>query len=475
MLEKNKVEPGKIKMSFRNSLLSQPLPARTENGMASFVSTNDPVVDLFYHIGAMRGKNVLPLFHKAFNTDPILATKVALWARDIRGGAGERQLFRDILLYLEEKDPALAKRIIPKIPELGRWDDLLVFQSDDLKVAAYLKIYFELTQGKNGLLAKWMPRQGPQAVEIRNTFGWSPKRWRKTLVSLSSTVEQQMCAKDWNEINFDHVPSVAASRYQKAFKRNAKAAYETYVTGLKTGVRKINAGAVYPYDITKNLTHGNELVAQAQWDALPNFVGKQKYLPMVDVSGSMSGYNLGPNLTALDVAVALGLYFADKNTGSFKDVFCEFSSTASLHVLQGNLLAKFTQLRRMHWGMSTNLHGAFEAVLRHATINDISDEDMPEGILIFSDMQFNNCVSYDDTAYQMICRKYQNAGYSVPKVIFWNIASRNVDNAPVAFNQKGVALVSGYSPAVFKSIASGKYVSPRDIMLETINKPRYEL
>lgn len=458
-------------MSFKSHI--KPAVTHTENGMKAFVSTNDAVVDLFYHIGASRGKDILPLFNQAFNTDPELATRVALWARDVRGGAGERQLFRNILSYLEENDRETTIRVLNKVPELGRWDDLLVLKQDYAKNYAYQLIGAAL-RARNGLAAKWMPRQGEQAVELRKFFNFTPKRWRKTLVSMSNTVEQQMCAQDWNSINFDHVPSVAASRYQKAFKKRATEAYAQYVAGLKTGERKINASAVYPYDITKALKFGDQNVALAQWEALPNFIEDANWLPIVDVSGSMSGHRIGDNLSALDVAVGLGLYFADKNTGDFKDVFCEFSTRAKLQVLHGNLIAKYNALNDMNWDMSTDLHAAFNEILNHAVRNRIPERDMPKGVLILSDMQFNQCVKFDDSAFEMIRRKYSNAGHKVPKVVFWNLASRNTDNAPVTYDQRGVALVSGFSPAIFKSIASGKSFTPRDIMMETIGKDRYD-
>lgn len=448
------------------------MPSRTENQMAAFASSNDNVLDLFYHIGAMRGKDIVPLFSKAYNTDPVLATKVALWARDVRGGAGERKLFRDILSYLEKTDRELTLRVINKIPELGRWDDLLVFTEDYAKQQAF-SLIGEALNRKDGLVAKWMPRQGEQAVELRNFFGVSPKFWRKTLVTLSNTVEQQMCAKEWNSINFNHVPSVAAGRYQKAFKRNAKEVYENYIAGLKTGESKINASAVYPYDVIRALRQGDERVALAQWESLPNYVGDKNWLPIVDVSGSMQ-FSVSPGLTALDVAVSLGLYFADKNKGAFRDVFCEFSSSASLQVLRGNLIAKYDSLIRMRWHMTTNLHAAFEAILGHAVQNNVAPRDMPEGIIILSDMQFDQCVQFDDTAFQMIVRKYRQYGYNVPKVVFWNLRSAENKNAPVAFNERGVALVSGFSPAIFKSITSGKQITPRDVMMETLSNPRYD-
>jgi predicted transcriptional regulator len=461
-------------MSFRNHLLHQPLPTRTENGMATFMSTNDPVLDLFSHAGSMRGQNIVPLFATAFNTDPELAVRVALWLRDARGGSGQRQLFRDILNYLEKTDRSITRRVIRKVPEVGRWDDLLVLNEDYAKGDAAYLIGAALQAG-NGLVAKWMPRQGTKAVELREYFGLTPKKWRKLLVNLSNTVEQQMCAQEWNKIVFDHVPSVAASRYQKAFKKNAKESYASYVEGLKKGTRTIKATTLYPYDITKAVAFGDSQVALAQWEALPNFVGNKKWLPMIDTSPSMQNHRFDNHLTAYDISVGLGLYFADKNKGGFKDVVCEFSGNARLHILQGNLLAKIAGLQKVPVDYtSTNLHAAFDELLNFAVKKNLPEQDMPDGILIFSDMQFNYCVKFDDRAFDMIKRKYAAAGYKVPKVVFWNVATRNTAQSPVTFNEKGVAVVSGFSPSIFKSIASLKNITPRDVMLETLRNSKYD-
>lgn len=460
---------------FRNHLLNQPSPTRTENGMATFVSTNNNVLDLFSAIGGMRGKDIIPLFSKAFNTDPVLATKVALWARDVRGGAGERQIFRDILKYLEKNDPLITQRVIVRVPDIGRWDDLLVLEQPYAKQLAFNMIGAALERG-DGLCAKWMPRQGEKAVELRDYFRVSPKHWRKALVNLSNTVEQQMCAQDWHSIEFDHVPSVAAARYQKAFKRNAGQTYENYVLGLKTGTSKINASAVYPYDVVKSLRHGDERVAQAQWDALPNYVGDASWLPVIDTSGSMfwPESRVASDLFAGDIAFSLGMYMSDKASGPMKDVVCTFNDNAELVVLQGNVRAKYDTIRRMPVGGSTNLHSVFDTLLNFALRKGIAQRDMPEGIMIFSDMQFNHCVTYDDRAIEMIRRKYAAAGYKVPKVVFWQLNARHGSQSPVLSNERGVALVSGFSPAVFKSVVAAKQFNPMSVMMETLSNPRYD-
>ena len=443
---------------------------RTENDMKARKSTASACVDLFYKAGAMRGQDVIPAFVAAFVEDKEIALRIALWLRDVRGGAGERKLFRDILLYLEEKDPAALFALMPKIPELGRWDDLLVFKTDVMRHEAFLKISLALAQG-DGLCAKWMPRKGPIAASFRKFFMLSPKAYRKMLVNLTKVVETQMCAKDWNNINFSHVPSLAAARYKRAFTKNAKETYGPYLAALKSGDPKVkvNAGAVYPYDVIKTARGGdlesNQLVI-SQWEALPNYVGEANVLPLVDVSGSMMGQ-------PLDVAVGLGLYFADKNTGKFKDCFLTFSTEPELLKLRGNIVDKIQQMESSRWEMSTDLHAAFELILKTAVDGEVPAEEMPETLLIFSDMQFNSCVQHDDSAIEMIARKYESAGYALPKVVFWNL--RDAGNAPVKFDESGVALVSGFSPAIAKALLNGKEFSPEAIMRETVMVDRYSI
>jgi len=137
--------------TFVDAIVNQ--EARTENGMKARKSTANAVVDLFYNAGASRGKNIVPAFTAAMAENRDLALRVAAWLRDARGGAGERQLFRDILVHLEKTDPNAAKALLKKVPELGRWDDLFIFKSKELKNEAYTMLGDALRQ-RNGLAAK---------------------------------------------------------------------------------------------------------------------------------------------------------------------------------------------------------------------------------------------------------------------------------------------------------------------------------
>ena len=459
--------------SFVNAVQETPVETRTINGMKTNASSMNALVDLFFAIGASRGKDMTKAFEKAIVANETLALRLLMWARDVRGGAGEREVVRKILTYMEKNHPAALERILPLIPEYGRFDDLLVFRTQAFKEKAYVIIGDALRAG-NGLAAKWMPRKGPIAVEIRNFFGMSPKQYRKSLVALTKVVEQDMCAKRWNMIEYSHVPSLAAARYQKAFNRNDPMGYAKYKSKLATGEAKINANAVYPYDVIKSGKFGGDhAVMQAQWDALPRYIGDELVLPMCDVSGSM-GCPVGgnDNLSCMDVCVSLGLYLADKNTGPFKDMFLTFSATPKINVLKGNLRSKLRQLETADWGMNTNLNAAFDEILRVAVKGKVKAADMPKYLLIMSDMEFDRCTRFDDSAMQMIQRKFEAAGYEVPKIVFWNLNAR-AGNVPVKYNMKNVALVSGFSPSIMTAVLGAKDMSPVSVMLETLNSERY--
>lgn len=473
--------------TFANAVITQ--EARTENGMKALASTANTVVDLFYKIGASRGKDITKDFVAAFVENKELALRVAQWARDVRGGAGERQIFRDILVYLEKTDTEAASLVMNKVPELGRWDDLLVFTDPALKAQAFGLIKTALNEG-NGLCAKWMPRQGATAAELRKFMEMTPKSYRKTLVGLTNVVETKMCARDWDNIDFSKLPSLASARYRTAFHKNSEK-FKEYVAKLASGDKsvKVNAGAVYPYDVLKSvimqgwgaktLTQTDRDFIVAQWEALPNFVGDANILPMVDVSGSMSCLAGGPksksSVRCIDVAVSLGLYLADKNKGAFKDVFCTFSSNPELLNLKGNVIQKAEQMEQSSWEMGTNVIAAFKKVLDVAKKGNVSDQEMPRALLVLSDMQFDQCASFDDSAMQSIKRNFEAAGYTVPAVVFWNISAHA--NVPVKFDQRGVALVSGFSPTIVKSVLAADLsnMTPEAIMLQTVMNPRYDL
>ena len=268
----------------------------------------------------------------------------------------------------------------------------------------------------------------------------------------------------------------------KAFSKNDLARFQAYLASVEKGETKINAGAVYPYDIVKNLKQGNTKGANVQWDALPNYMegNAERLLPVVDVSGSMScpaGGN--PNVTCMDVAISLGLYISERNVGVFQDAFVTFSNSPSLQILKGSLNERYRQLERADWDMSTNLEAVFKLVLTKAKASKVAPNEMPTMILILSDMEFNSATrhgrGWNPTAQQMIESMYAEAGYEMPKIVYWNIQSRGDNNKPVHFDTNGTCLVSGFSPSILTNLLGGQDMTPISMMMSVIGSERYSV
>lgn len=445
-------------MNFQQAVAATPQYGLTANGAKTQVTSGDEVLNFFFLAGASRGKDITSIFDSAFGANIDKAIRVSLWMRDCRGGAGERNAFRQVLQHLSNKkrDDILDK-IIPLVPILGRWDDLLVLPINSVREF----IHAALKDG-NGLCAKWMPRQGTLAEQLRGDF--TPKQWRKLVVGLSNTVEQLMCAQRWADIEFKKVPSLAAARYQSAFKKHCPH-YEEYKKALVKGETKINASVIYPHDVIKAYNNGDKVVAQAQWDALPNYMPPNYgVMPICDVSGSMEGL-------PMEVSLALGIYCSDKLTGPFKDLVCTFSDKSQIYSLKGDLGAKLSILKRMDWGMNTNLQRAFSNILEIAKKGSVLNEDMPKAILIISDMEFD-VASRGETNYKAIKDQYKQFGYDLPQLIFWNVNGRQ-GNLPVRMHKSGTCLISGFSPAILQAVFSGEEMTPMKIMDKAIMIDRY--
>lgn len=462
-------------MNFIDALQSE--DTSTENGMVTNSSTLNECVNLFFTIGAMRGQDkerLLSTFSKAFNENPLTALKILFWVRDVRGGAGERQIFRDILKYLVENHPNVVKQNIQAIPHFGRWDDLSVLFGTKLEADA-TKMFVDGLIVENGLCAKWIPRKGVIFNAIRKALKTTPKNLRNLLVGISNTVEQKMCANQWTNIEYSKTPSLAMGRYTKAFAKHDITGFTEYLEKLKKGETKVNAGAVYPYNVVQTMNQGSWELANEQWKSLPNFMEgtTERILPVVDVSGSMGSIVSG-SITCLDVAISLGLYISERNEGVFKDSFITFSEKPELQVLSGTLKERYEQMSQADWGMNTNLNLVFNLILNQALKHKVLPEDMPSKILIMSDMEFDQATRQSDSAIQMIRRQYEESGYTLPEIIFWNIQSRG-KNFPVRHDESGTALISGLSPSIVKSVLGGKEMTPVSILNETINSERYSI
>jgi len=447
----------------------------TENGAETFASSLDANVDLFFKVGASRGKavEVARLFQSAYKQNSDVALRIALWARDARGGAGEREVFKEMVKLMPRQ---VQLGVIPKAVELGRWDDLevLVNSSDELVSLTAAHFWKNAVLDNHGLAAKWAPRKGDTAVKLRTLWGMTPKQYRKTIVTATNVVEQKMCAKEWDNIEFAHVPSVAASRYNKAFVKNAAIKYAEYKAALVKGETKINASALFPHDVVRGRNQAvDHDVMNEQWKALPNFLGEKTsdILVMSDVSGSMQTPVSG-SVTAMDVSIALGLYISERQVGAFKDLVLTFSSDPKFHRVQGTgINVRINNLSCADWGMSTDINKAFKLIVETGVKNKVPAAEMPKILLILSDMEFDLCGGRG-TNFQAAQALYKAAGYEMPKVVFWNLNSRT-KNVPVRAGENGVALVSGFSPAILKSILAAEEFSPEKIMLDAVMVDRY--
>ena len=443
----------------------------TLNGAKAYKSTKNVILDLFSSWGGMRGKDIIPLLRNAIDDDLHLTLRCMLWGRDIRGGAGERDLFRTSLLHIADCGFPTLHKLIHRIPEVGRWDDLLVLHSTQYWPTVVELINQALKDG-NGLCAKWMPRKGPVAEALRNGLGMSPKQYRKTLVHLTKVVETQMCANKWDEINYSHVPSKAAQIYKNAFKRHDGAGYKTYLEGLVKGTTKVNAGAVYPYEIIRQRTVPQ--LMEAQWKAQPDYVPEGvSFLPIIDCSGSMGliGYQAG-TVQPIEVAISLGLYLSERNKSIFKDMFVTFSEDPLFQYVKGNLQDRMQQMSTSKWGMNTNIQAVFDKLLTLAVKNNVKQEDMPTHMIIVSDMQFDRCCNNTNNQKE-IMRNFKKHGYTAPILVFWNVCDHG--NKPVTEQRENTVLVSGFSPSIMKTLlkADVESITPVAQMMETLMQERY--
>ena len=281
---------------------------------------------------------------------------------------------------------------------------------------------------------------------------------------MSDTVEQKLCAGEISKIEYSKVPSVAMNRYKNLFMRKDESRYNQYISDIFEGKEKINASVLFPNDIIKNIGHSNADVAQAQWDALPNYMenSTERILPVCDVSGSMSGL-------PMEVSIALGLYISERNKGIFKDAFITFSETPAMQYVLGNkLIDRVSSLGNADWGMSTNLQKVFDLILNAATRESLPADEMPTKLLIISDMEFNQA-DYNKPNLDVIRQKYSDSGYTMPEIIFWNVNGR-VGNIPANKFDSKIGLVSGFSPSILTSVLAGKVETPEQLMLKTISK-----
>ncbi len=477
------------------NLKNQMNTTATENGAVTHASTMSDCLDLFATIGALRRESeeeIITRFMRAFTENRDLAVKTLFFARDVRGGLGERKVFRVILRWLSVNAPETVRKNLEFIAEYGRFDDLLVLMDTPLEKAMLALVREQLRRdiyamnngGEVSLLAKWLPSVNTSnadavktAKRIARFLGMDDRTYRKMLSRLRAhirIIENNLRERDYT---FDYAkqPSKAMLKYRKAFLRNDNERYTDFLDRVQSGEVTMHTGALMPYELITPF-FGNSVSVEeraainATWNQLEDFTNGENALAVVDGSGSMYGWG---NPKPATVALSLGLYFAERNRGAFHNHFITFSERPQMVEVKGNdLLEKLQYAASFDEVANTNIQKVFELVLETAVRHNVPQEELPATLYIISDMEFDCCTEDASlTNFEYAKRLYAQHGYTLPKVVFWNVASRN-RHQPVTKNEQGVALVSGCTPRLFSMVAAGR-CSPYDQMLEILGNERY--
>ena len=481
----------------------------TTNGAVGHKTTGSKVLDMFATGAAMRERSdadVILLFKNAMAEDEVLALKCLFWIRDIRGGQGERRFFRVCMKWLANYNTNAAIRNLQYVPEFGRWDDLYAFVDTKCEKAAFKMIHdqlmLDLDSKTPSLLGKWLKSENASSKDTRilgditrKHLKMTHKQYRKMLSILRTRiniVEKLMSENRWDEIEFDKIPSKAGFIYKNAFARRdiTKEKYEKFAKDENTTV---NAQTLYPYEVVQSainvmgstnywrtrsnvaLDNVDRLMVNKYWDNLTDYFkgATLNALCMIDTSGSMEG-------TPINVATSLGLYCAERAGGPFANHYISFSSHPQLIETTGvDFCDKVDRIVRTNLCENTNIEAAFDLVLKTALASHCEQSDLPEYILVVSDMQFDGAQTYSNrwssnaagTLMENIAKKWNVHGYEMPKLIYWNVnACGKADIPMIAGN---VSFVSGFSPSIFQSILTGK--TGYQLLLETLNNPRYDV
>lgn len=463
----------------------------TENGAPSLATTQSGRLDLFFK--AVRDIDVPQLealLELSWQECPVDTMKIIFQTRDARQGKGERTLFRQMMDWVRRRDPEFIRVNLPLIPLLGRWDDVLSVPGGvDYMAQQLLQDRENMLQSKPvSLCAKWAPSQNKSldrrfhlVKRIIQRMGISPREYRQNyLVPLRrhlKLVEQQMCQGEWAAIRYAHVPSRAMQLYRKAFGRHDQPRFQEFLDQVKTGKQTIKAGVLMPHELIQAYNHtldaADDQVLEEQWKALlSQYASVQtlsRTLVVSDVSGSMQG-------TPMDVSVALGIFIASLARGIFHNQLITFSATPEWTTLTetDSLRQKIIQVKQMDWGMNTDLQAVFQLILDKALSAETLPCEMPERIMIISDMEFDVASNSSLTNYQAIQQQYQAAGYRVPQIVFWNVRSSSLTRqVPVTANQANVSLLSGFSPSMLKALLNGETVTPWITLRGFLDVARY--
>ena len=509
---------------FMNGLTDATNFTLTENGGVTHKTTKSDLLDMFAMGAAMRKRSdedVILMFRKAFAENPVYALKCLFYIRDVRGGQGERRFFRVCMKDLAKQDAGAVRRNLKHIPEFGRWDDLYVFVGTPVEAEAFAfikeQLNLDVTCKAPSLLAKWLKSENTSSSEsrrlanvTRNYLGMTHKQYRKTLSILRERInvlERLMSEGRWDEIEFDKIPSRAGMIYKNAFARHdleraqSEKAVQTYAEFAKDTTKTVNAKALYPYECVAEalkmcrydswtrhektlpaLDDTNRLMVNKYWDNLADYFNGATFngIAVVDTSGSMVSSEAS---APINVAISLGLYCAEKSSGPFAGHYISFASRPQLIKTDGvDFVDKVQRIYKTNLVDNTNIEATFDLMLDTALKTKCSQDDLPQNVIIISDMEFDSATSgwrssstinsrNAETVLEGIARKWASYGYQMPHLIFWNVQARQ-NNIPMLGNGP-ISYVSGFSPSIFETIMSGK--TGYELMKEKLDSPRYSV
>ena len=472
--------------------LQQEMTVKNTKGGNYYSSTYDSNLDFFASCTRRETEEkIMQRFAEAYAEDKNIALANLLYVLDIRGGKGERKMFKACFKYLcsHENTAEDALKIIPFISELGRWDYLLVglhtYVEYEVINVISRQLHEDLQSDNPSLLAKWLPsvrthgKNNPEAAYLARALGMTEKEYRKLLSNLRNKIkliETQLTEKDYDAVDFEKVPTKAMLKYRDAFQNKMGDKYKAYINSVETGEKKINTTGLFCYEIINKILGGRDLawfpelneseerLFDLMWKNQKDFLeGNDKnVLVMADTSGSMTCWNNG---LPLSNSIGLALYIAERNHGFFHNYFMTFDSEPALQKVSGStIVEKVRGLKEINVG-STNIDKAFDTLLHTAVKNAVPNKEMPSHIIVISDMEFDEGVrSQNGTNFQGWKEQFEECGYKLPIIIFWNVAG-TTGGFPATKNDKDVAMISGFSTSVLSSILDLDNYNPVDAMM----------
>jgi len=485
----------------------------TENGAIALKSTSNVIVDFFSMFLRGIDTNLMSDYlEKCWETDPRKTVAIIFNARDREEGKKEKNISNRAMIWLRRnKKNTYLKNIHKYVTKYGCWKDITYIAiknpiNNHLElnlITNQLKIdYQNLTTGKNNevsLCAKWCSSERDKndkefgmaskiAEELFPNEANKMEKYRKDVIvplrKQISIVEHFMSDNRWTQIQYDKVPAVASKRFRKAFMKHDPDGYNDFLQKVARGEKKIKITGLLPHELVRyylksNVTSPDETI-ELQWktlvEATKNLGTLNNILPIVDVSGSM--YDIHNNLSPIYVSIALGILIAECNTGPLHRKVVSFHAEPSIFSIEGDtLFEQVNNLSRISAGLNTNFEAVFDLLLNAAELFDIKQENMPDTVVVLSDMQYDeasNNVS-ENTLHNSIITKYETKGYKSPKFIYWNLSSQHNETFPVKSVTDNVAIISGFSEQLLKVFMNSNDFNPESIVNEILSKYENEV